>query len=281
MPNIIIVNGFEKYSNEPTIYAFDRGLTLGHGLFETLLVNKGNISALEYHWDRLLTSAKIIDIKIPFSLNELAIMINTLLSRNNLQNKICSLRITITDGISERGLLSTSNAPPTYILSISEIAKTPIKSIKAIISSIKKNENSVSHMVKSISYLDNILAKKEASSKNADEAFMLNSKGNISEGTISNIFALQGNKIFTPPLNDGVLPGITRRIILNDLKIENYTVTEKSMDLSFLMSSDEIFISNSLMGAVPVESIQNQSFKNESNITETINRFLNEHFYYL
>lgn len=216
MSNIIIVNGSEKSSDEPVINAYDRGLTLGHGLFETIMINKGNVSALEYHWERLVASAKIIDIKIPFSFHQMEEMIETLLERNNFRTKICCLRITITDGISERGLLSTSNSASTYLLTLSELNKSPILSIKAIISSVRKNENSISHMVKSISYLDNILAKKEASSRGADEAFLLNSKGNIAEGTISNIFTLKGDLIYTPPIHDGALPGITRRIILND-----------------------------------------------------------------
>lgn len=280
MSNIIIINGSEKLSHEPTINAYDRGLTLGHGLFETIMINKGIVSALEYHWERLVASAKIIDIKIPFSFNQMQEMIKTLLEKNNFQAKICCLRITITDGISERGLLPMHKSPATYIFSLSELSTSPVSSIKAIISSIKKNENSISHMVKSISYIDNIIAKKEAMSRGADEAFMLNSRGYIAEGTISNIFILKGNTIYTPPIHDGVLPGITRHIILNDLKLENYTIMEKSIDLDFLMLADEVFISNSLMGVVSVCSIDNIQFNCKSNIIKIINNLLKKNYHY-
>jgi branched-chain amino acid aminotransferase len=281
MPNTIIINGYLKNSNEPTISAQDRGFTLGHGLFETILIKNGLTSTLEYHWNRLITSAEIIGITIPFNFLELKEMINTLLIKNNFQKKICSLRITVTDGISQRGLLSTDDRTPTYVLFLSEIINFNKKPIKAIISTIRKNELSFSHRVKSISYLDNILAKREALTRNADEAFMLNSKNHVTEGTISNIFAVKNQIIITPPVSDGLLPGITRHILLNDFKTSNYQIIEETINFDFLIDADEIFITNSLMGAVPVVQLENKVFNQNFQITELINQFLTKKFNYL
>lgn len=274
----IIINGKKNKSNDPCISAYDRGLTLGHGLFETILINKGSIPLLGYHWKRLVTSTELIGIKLPFDLLELTNMINELLHENNLTKIRVALRLTITDGISERGLLSNGNQEPTYILSMSQLPDNITKSMTAIIVDTRRNESSLASRIKSISYLDNIIAKREAVSKGFDEAFLLNSRSNLAEGAISNIFIVKNNHILTPPIIDGALPGVTRHVILNDLVLDDIKVKEQHINTDMLLDADEVFITNALLGVKPIHMINNKLFSNEFQITNLISSSLKEQF---
>lgn len=111
---IINYNGTIYPSDQPRIKHNDRGFTLGHGLFETILIRKNLVTALDYHWQRLESSSLLIGIVIPFSKYEFSFMINDLIQRNNLQKKIAGARITITHGESERGLLPLTRPTPKF-----------------------------------------------------------------------------------------------------------------------------------------------------------------------
>ncbi len=251
-------------------------------MFETILINNGCISAIEYHWERLITSTELIGIKLPFDIQKLTDMINVLVDENKLRANIAVLRLTITDGISERGLLSTGDQEPTFILTLSQYKNIKKKSMTATISTtIKRNENSPSYKIKSISYLDNILAKKEAFSKGFDEAFLLNSKQNVAEGTISNIFIFKNNEIYTPPIISGVLPGVTRNIILNELSLSSVKIMEKNISVDELIDADEVFITNSLFGAMPISKLDNKIYSSSFGIAYSISKLLREKFNYI
>jgi len=277
----IIINGKKNKSNDPCISAYDRGFTLGHGLFETILINKGSIPLLEYHWNRLVTSIELIGIKLPFDLLELTNMINDLLHTNSLADVRVALRLTITDGISERGLLSNGNQEPTYILSMSQLPNSLTKSMTATVVNTRRNEYSLSSRIKSISYLDNIIAKREAVSKGFDEAFLLNSISNLAEGAISNIFIVKKNNVLTPPIIDGALPGVTRHIILNSLILDNIEVKEQHINTDMLLDADEVFITNALLGVKPIHMINNKLLSNEFQVANLVSSSLKEQFNYI
>jgi branched-chain amino acid aminotransferase len=278
--NHIIVNEEEVLSNTLCISAYDRGLTLGHGLFETMLFNKGSVSSIFYHWERLLTSADLLGIKIPFNFSKLESMINRLIIINDLCNETSALRLTITDGISERGLLSHGQQKMTTILTASRLPEIQSKSMTATIVNTRRNEGSLSSKIKSISYLDNILAKKEALSKGYDEAILLNSKCYVAEGSISNIFMVKNNAVYTPPIIDGALPGITRYIILNKLTLDGIEIKEKHISVDMLLNADEIFISNSLMGVKSINKLNDLIF-DKHHIVDLISKLLRINFGYI
>lgn len=116
----IIFNGKKILSNTPCISAFDRGLTLGHGFFETIMCINGALPLIDYHWKRLMASAKLLGITLPFNFHDLVEMINVLIKNNQLDRLNAALRLTLTDGIAERGLLSSGNQNPVFILTASE-----------------------------------------------------------------------------------------------------------------------------------------------------------------
>lgn len=258
--SVIIYNGKSFPLDHPCIKHNDRGLTLGHGLFETIFINKGTIPALDYHWQRLETSAPLIGITVPFSKDKFLEMLASLIERNVLQEKIAVARITITHGESERGILPTTNLEPNYIISVNEYTHVTKPYYSILIASTRKNEKSISARVKSISYLDNILAKQEAISQGYDEAILLNTESNVADGAITNIFIVKDNQIYTPPIADGSLPGVVRRILLQQLTSE-FSIIEKSISPVELFNADEVFLTNALIGIQQVNKINKQKYE--------------------
>ncbi len=251
----IIFNNKTIPSDQACIKHNDRGFTLGHGLFETILIKNGAATLLDYHWRRLETSAPLIGITLPFTKLELTKMLNALIEENNLLNKTAGARITITHGDSGRGILSMTTSP-NYVISVFEYSHVPKFHFSALITTTRKNEHSIAAQIKSTSYLDNILAKKEAINQGYDEAILLNSASNVADGAISNIFMVKNNKIYTPPVTDGALPGVMRSVFLAELKAE-FPVIEKSLSAKELLNADEVFLTNALMGVQLVSQINN------------------------
>lgn len=255
----IIVNKNIVQSDQPCIKHNDRGFTLGHGLFETILVKKGLIPALDYHWKRLQASALIAGIVLPFSYNELESMIHQLIEGNNLQNTIAGARVTITHGEAARGLLPLHAPKPNFVISVFEHTPSVSPTYSAVIVSIRKNEHAPSSRIKSTSYIDNILAKQEAVNLGYDEAILLNTASNIADGTISNVFMVKDGKIYTPPVSDGALPGVVRSILLEEFG-QLFSITEKSISLADIMGADEVFLTNALMGVKSLSKLNSKEF---------------------
>ena len=275
----IIYNKNVVPSNQSCIKHNDRGFTLGHGLFETLLVKKGLIPALDYHWNRLERSASIIGISIPFSCHELELMIQQLIELNDLKSKIAGARLTITNGESERGILPSGSPKANFVITVFEHTATVKPNYSAVIVSIKKNEYAPSARIKSTSYLDNILAKQEAVNLGYDEAILLNTASNIADGTIFNIYMVKDNHIVTPCVSDGALPGVIRSILLEEFN-HFFPITEKSISVSDILDADEVFFTNALMGVQPVSRLNNKKFDSFS-VADRIGNLLRERKNYI
>ncbi|MDF1684847.1 MAG: aminotransferase class IV [Legionellaceae bacterium] len=277
----IIFNGTIILSETPCLNVYDRGFTLGHGLFETMLINYGSIPLLSYHWDRLMASSCTLGIKLPFTYSDLQAMTTDIISKNQLSNCKGSLRLTVTDGVSERGILATGNPTPSYTLTSATLPEKKRHSMSAMVVETRRNELSMASRVKSISYLDNILAKKEAVIKGADEAFLLNSKGILAEGSVSNVFIVHNKTVSTPRIDDGALPGVVRHIILNELNLNELTIKEKEISLEMLLNAEDIFITNALFGVMPINQINDKKIESSSNIAKLISKKLIERFNYI
>lgn len=267
---IINYNGILYSSDQPSIKYNDRGFTLGHGLFETILVRKNSATALDYHWQRLESSSLLMGIDFPFSKYELSCMINELIKRESLHNKIAGARVTVTHGESERGLLPLIRPTPNFLISVFEVNISPAP-FSIFVVNTRKNEHSLTSKIKSISYLDNVLAKKEAFEHGYDEAILLNTASNIADGSMSNVYIVKNGEIFTPPIADGALPGVIRSILLE--KFNTPSFVEKSFSIKELLSADEIFLTNSLMGCKAVYKV-NDNLMHSNHYSNKVDAFL-------
>lgn len=232
----------EKFSVDVT----DRGFTLGDGLFETLVAHDGKPRFLDRHLQRLRAGAEFLDIPLLLSDEMFLVAILQLLKYNQLID--AAVRITLTRGPAPRGVLPPLNPTPTLVISAEP--RVALGSVEAIVATVtRRNEHSPLSRIKSTNYLDNILARREASAKGANEALLMNCAGMLAESSTANIFVCIDGVWYTPPIEDGALPGIMRRLIM-----EHYSVKERSIDVGDLVRADYAFLSNSL-GLRPLRSV--------------------------
>jgi branched-chain amino acid aminotransferase len=224
----------------------DRGFTLGDGVFETIALRDGTPRRLTAHHQRLSVGCQLLG--IPLSITETALgeMIRQTAAANEVQRG--ASRVTLTRGPAGRGLLPPVKATPTLVITVGPAPEpTPIRLMVA--TSTRRNEQSPLCMIKSLSTLDNLLARREAAAARVDDAVLLNTKGRIAETTIANIFVLEGGGLITPPLNEGAMGGVMRADVIRLARAE-----EKPVTLEMLARASEVFVTNAL-GIRPVIAI--------------------------
>lgn len=239
----------------PILTLDDRGLR-GDGVFDTLLITceggKTTLHHADRHFQRLKHNAHIMEIAPHPDAPQLEKIANELSERNNLGDGRYALNTLITRGTGPRGLMppAPEDTHPTVTMRLAPVpGDTP--PINAIIARrFRRNEGSPLSQVKSLNYGDNILALIEARHKNANEALIMNNAGNIICSTSGNLFAVLNGILFTPPLSDGILDGITRQVLM-----EKYPVIESSLSMQDLDKAQGLFITNSIKGCRPIQTL--------------------------
>ncbi|MGK2741101.1 aminotransferase class IV [Tepidicaulis sp. LMO-SS28] len=249
------LNGALMGSGVPVIEPSDRGFLLADGLFETFLVAQGEPVFFEAHMDRLEKSAAELKLPLPFSRKKILKGMRALLAANDLAKEDrASLRLTLSRGPGARGIALPEEPRPTLLITCAPLGPAPA-GVTAITASVRRNETSPASRMKTLAYLDNVLARQEANEKNAAEAIMLNTKGRLACGTIGNLFVWQGAALFTPDLSEGVLPGITRGKLLEIASQMGMTCHEAPLETQALQNSDGAFLTNSLVGIQRIRKI--------------------------
>ena len=254
----IYIDG-EYYDKENAkISVFDHGLLYGDGVFEGIRVYHKRVFKLKEHIERLFYSAKAILLTIPMTQEDLCQAVVETCRANGLDNGY--IRLIVTRGAGSLGLSPNSCKKPSVIIIANEIQLYPRefyeKGMEIITAATSRNlVNAVNPAIKSLNYLNNILAKIEASNAGCEEAIMLNSDGFVAECTGDNVFILHQGKIFTPPLAAGALYGITRNTVIDIARQEGFTVEEKNLTRYDLFIADECFLTGSGAEIVPVVMI--------------------------
>jgi branched-chain amino acid aminotransferase len=267
-PPLVWMNGRLVPDTDAQISIFDRGFTLGDGLFETLRVRAGRPLWLGDHLARFQEGARVLGIPVPFDDRTLEDALLGLIEARGLPE--ASLRLTMSRGPSRaRGIWPpASPVTPTVLATLTPFAggsRPPITLVTA--QTVRRNEYSPLSFVKSMSYGDNILARREAESRDADDALMLNGKGNIVCATVGNLFLRLGKLWVTPPISDGVLAGTARRRLIPMLD-----ATERSITPADLARTDAGLISNSL-GLVVVREVDRRALDDITAFAGTISLF--------
>lgn len=254
----IYIDG-EYYDKENAkISVFDHGLLYGDGVFEGIRVYHKRVFKLREHIERLFYSAKAILLNIPMTQEALCQAVVEACRANGLDNGY--IRLIVTRGAGSLGLSPNSCKKPSVIIIANEIQLYPREfyeqGMEIITAATSRNfVNAVNPAIKSLNYLNNILAKIEASNAGCEEAIMLNSDGFVAECTGDNVFILHQGKIFTPPLAAGALYGITRNTVIDLARQEGFTVEEKNLTRYDLFIADECFLTGSGAEIVPVVMI--------------------------
>ncbi len=242
------------------ISPFTRGLHYGDGVFETMRSYKGKVFYFHEHAKRLKRGLEILQIKSAWDDAEILYATKKLLEANNLSDsaiKILAFRQGAT------GPTPDLNASADMLITTCRFdhdKKTRYEQgIRGHVVSMKRNPLSPVVFIKSLNYLDNIMGRVEAEQNSSDEALFLNIHGRIAEGATSNIFIVSNGVIFTPPVHEGILNGITRQAILEIATNTGIKCVEKELMPEELTTSDEAFLTNSLMEIMPLISVNNKN----------------------
>lgn len=240
----IYLNGKIINEEDAIISPFDRGLNYGDGLFETMKASGGDIEYYKEHLARLKKGCSTLKIKYTeFSKIEPAI--KKLLRANDLNESLAYIKVLITRGVTTGGHSIGSDTTPTIIISTKKLELPEAKNIKAI-TVISPYYNNME--VKSLNFLPSVLAKEAANKKNVAEAIFVDEKGNILEGTSSNVFIIKNDIVITPALNGRILDGVMRKQILKFARNKKIKIIKKHISQEDMFNSDFAFISNSIIG---------------------------------
>lgn len=225
----------------------DRGFTLGDGLFETLRAYGGRPFRLEAHLARLEEGAAVLHIPLPLPRARIAAAAHETLAANNLGDRDAAIRITLSRGPGARGLLPPATPEPTLMITAAAHEPAPARPFSAVIVGIRRNEHSPLSRLKPLSYLDNVLAQREAAERGADEALLLNGAGRLACAARANLFVVRAGVLLTPPASEGVLPGIARAEVLAIAAALGISAREAPLERDALADAEEAFVSNSLI----------------------------------
>jgi branched-chain amino acid aminotransferase/4-amino-4-deoxychorismate lyase len=243
----------------------DRGLLLGDGLFETMLALDGRIVAFEAHMRRLAAGCETLGLPAP-AVEEVAREAQAALSRSGLGEGRAAVRVTYTAGSGGRGLARPA-APSPRLFVTAAPAPLPAGPARLITASVRRNEGSRAARLKCLSYIDNVLARREAEAAGADEALMLNNAGMVACAAAANVFWLKAGRLFTPSLDQGVLDGIARREVIEEARATGVAVEEGAWPPEALAAADAAFLTNSLIGARPVAGLDGRPLGQQSEQT--------------
>jgi branched-chain amino acid aminotransferase len=251
----IYIDGKFYQKEDAKVSVFDHGLLYGDGVFEGIRTYDGLIFKLKEHIDRLYRSAHAIMLEIPMSKEEVVEAIKKTLKENEMRDAY--IRLIVTRGIGDLGLDPRKCSKPTIVIITDKIKLYPQelyeKGLEIVTISTQRNiHESVNPQIKSLNYLNNILAKVEAINAGVEEAVMLNSEGYVAECTGDNIFTVKDGAIYTPPVHSGVLRGITRGAVIDIAHLKEIPIHEEVMTRYDLFNADEMFLTGTAAEIIPV-----------------------------
>jgi branched-chain amino acid aminotransferase len=249
---IFYVHGRFVPEEEANVSVLDRGFLYGDGLFETMRAARSVFPLFELHWERFSKGAEFLGIEIPVTSSELQKIAIELVRRNKMAGGI--VRITLSRGVGQRGYSTVGADCPTLVLT-AHLVPQPKSSLKVVVSKFRLPVSDPIAAVKNCNKMRQILARAEADHAGADEAILLNEDGNAVEGSSTNLFWFESETLCTPPLCAGILPGVTRTVILELATGLGWKTAETTAGLEQLGSREGIFLSSSAIGCLAVDSI--------------------------
>lgn len=257
MGELVYINGDLIPKEEAKVSVFDHGFLYGDGLFETMRAYQKKIFRLEHHLQRLFLSLEYLKFPIPFNFDSLKNAIYQTIESNRLEDAYIRLNITRGEGATVPDP-TTCKTPNLIILTREYLTYSPAlyqKGYKGKVVRVRPSPQMPTVTMKTLNFLNHIIAKMEAKDSGFDEGIMINTEGFITEGTVSNIFILKGDLLSTPAKEVGLLPGITRQAILEIAEARQLKAEEGKLTLNQLLEADEAFLTNSLIEIMPLVEV--------------------------
>ncbi|MBM7623854.1 branched-chain-amino-acid transaminase [Sporohalobacter salinus] len=257
----VYLNGELVEREEAKVSVWDHGFLYGDGIFEGIRAYNGRIFRFKQHIDRLYDSAKAIMLDIPLTKKEMEEAIIKTIQANELED--CYIRLVISRGIGDLGLNPEACPNPNVIIIASDIELYPAKfyeeGLELVTVPTRRNiPEALNPRIKSLNYLNNILAKMEANRAGVLEAVMLNNEGYVAECTGDNIFIIKDDTLVTPPVHAGALKGIKREVVLELAPEFGLEVKEELFTRHDLYIADECFLSGTAAEVIPVVKIDDR-----------------------
>ena len=258
MPRIVAMNGRLVPESEATVSVFDHGLLYGDGVFEGMRAYGGRVFRLAEHLERLWHSARAIALEIPVTREALARTVDETVAANGQPDGY--VRLVVTRGAGTLGLDPNRTSHPQVIVIVDTIALYPRehyeRGLRIVTAATQRTHPAaLSPRIKSLNYLNNIMAKLEGMQAGCVEALMLNHKGEVAECTADNVFAVRRGTVVTPPPDAGILEGITRGAVMELALAAGIDCRETTLTRHDLYTADEVFITGTAAEVVPVVEI--------------------------
>jgi len=259
---LVYLDGHFVAREQALVSVFDHGFLYGDGIYETMRAYEGRLFLLKKHLARLKHSADAISLRLPLSLEKIGEALNESLIVNKLQDAY--VRLHISRGPGDIGLDPVSCAAPTVVIVAKPFHDYPESYYEqginvAIVKTRRNHPLALDPSIKGTNFLNNILAKIESLKAGAYEGIMLNWRGHVAEGTISNIFMIKRGILYTPNIDTGILEGVTRNFVLRIAKRKKIPVRETAILPRNLFAADECFITNTTMEIMPVTTIDRKT----------------------
>ena len=261
----VFINGTLYNKEDAKVSVYDHGFLYGDGVFEGMRSYGGSVFRMKEHLDRLWESAEKIQLEIPMSKEQMADSVNATLAANEIEDGY--IRLVVSRGEGTLGLDPNKCPMPNIIIITDLITLYPdefyqngLEIITA--KTIRNHPGALDPRIKSLNYLNNILAKIEGLAAGCVETLMLNHQGEVAECTGDNIFIVQDGRLLTPPVEAGVLEGITRGAVMELAAEDGVEVVETTMTLEDVYAAEEVFLTGSAAEIVPVIKVDGNQIGN-------------------
>ena len=258
---VVYLNGRFVPEDQAQVSVFDRGFLYGDSLFETMRICHRRVFRWHQHMERFLRGVEQLKFRCPFTPQELKDAARRLVEENQFTDGL--LRLTLSRGVGPRGYSPTGAESPTVVMSLHpapvvDSASPPEWHMITSTLQLASADRLATH--KTGSRLLQVMARLEAEAAGADEALLVNTHGEVAEAAAANLFWVRGDTLYTAPTAVGVLPGITRAVVLEICAAQNFTVKKRLTKLEMVKSSDALFLTNSAHGIVDVVALDERTF---------------------
>ncbi|MFZ1219066.1 MAG: aminotransferase class IV [Chthoniobacterales bacterium] len=260
MAATVNVNGRITAEQEAVIPVFDHGFLYGEGIYETLRTYNGRLFLYDRHLRRLRNSARLIDLVLPFTGDELAARIQETIFSAKLDGAEAYVRVLVTRGVGELTYDPKATPTPSWVIIVKPLsspsAETYEKGVKVVLVDVVRNHpQSVNPMIKSNNLMNSALAAQQALKRGGFEAVMRNYRGELTECTQSNLFIVKDRAVLTPPLESGLLPGITRELLFEIGREIGVEIREQVLRDGDLFAADEAFLTSTTRELLPIVTV--------------------------
>ena len=267
---MVLINGLQSNF----LSAYDRGLAYGDGVFRTLRVSQGRVHCWRRHYQKLQSDCQVLGLACPSHS-----MLSTELDRIALEEPECVLKIIITRGSGQRGYHVTAGMPPTRIIITSPLPEYPPsyyeRGVSLRVCDLRLSLQSRLAGIKHLNRLENVMARREWDDASIAEGLLLDSEGYVIGGTMTNLFMLKGNELWTPDLTRCGVAGVQRKRVLERAAASGIPCAERHISLAQLLQANEIFLTNSVIGVWQVEEIGQNRWEPGA-FTPKVRQWLNE-----